>query len=50
MSKFTSTKNRRDESEWGRPDEYGDSKRYHSKNKKDRRENDKRKANEHEQE
>ena len=38
-------KNRRDESEWGRPEEYNESKRYKSGNKKDRRANDKRREN-----
>ena len=40
--KFTK-KTRRDESEWGHPDDYSDAKRSKSGNKKDRRSNDKRK-------
>lgn len=38
-------KTRRDESEWGHPTDYSDTKRYKSGNKKDRRSNDKRKDN-----
>jgi hypothetical protein len=34
--------NRRDESEWGRPEDYSEAKRHKSGNKKDRRSNDKR--------
>ena len=35
----------RDESEWGRPEDYSESKRHKSGNKKDRRSNDKRREN-----
>ena len=38
-------KARRDESEWGRPEDYSEAKRYKSGNKKERRSNDKRKEN-----
>lgn len=38
-------KTRRDESEWGRPEDYSESKRHKSGNKKDRRSNDKRREN-----
>ena len=39
-------KTSRNTDEWGSPNEYGDSKRRKSGNKKDRRQNDKRKSTE----
>ena len=47
--KFTK-KTRRDESEWGHPEDYSEGKRHKSGNKKDRRSNDKRREDKYEYE